>query len=64
MLPAAAVGREPQITAVLDGLRAARVVTLTGPGGCAGHLLFTFIPLGATVWTHWSGYTFGAGAPT
>jgi predicted ATPase/DNA-binding CsgD family transcriptional regulator len=28
------VGRGPQITAVLDGLRAARVVTLTGPGGC------------------------------
>src|SRR6516225_4887762 len=28
------VGREPQIAAVLDGLRSARVVTLTGPGGC------------------------------
>ena len=28
------VGRGPQIAAVLDGLRAARVVTLTGPGGC------------------------------
>jgi len=28
------VGRGPQLTAVLDGLRAARVVTLTGPGGC------------------------------
>jgi predicted ATPase/DNA-binding CsgD family transcriptional regulator len=28
------VGRGPQITAVLDGLRTARVVTLTGPGGC------------------------------
>ncbi len=36
-LPAEAsslVGRGPQIAAVLDGLRAARVVTLTGPGGC------------------------------
>jgi len=28
------VGRRPQIAAVLDGLRTARVVTLTGPGGC------------------------------
>jgi predicted ATPase/DNA-binding CsgD family transcriptional regulator len=28
------VGRGPQLTAVLDGLRTARVVTLTGPGGC------------------------------
>ncbi|MGP0023069.1 MAG: ATP-binding protein, partial [Streptosporangiaceae bacterium] len=28
------VGRGPQIAAVLDGLRASRVVTLTGPGGC------------------------------
>ena len=28
------VGRGPQITAVLEGLRASRVVTLTGPGGC------------------------------
>src|ERR1700761_5648611 len=28
------VGRGPQIAEVLDGLRAARVVTLTGPGGC------------------------------
>jgi predicted ATPase/DNA-binding NarL/FixJ family response regulator len=28
------VGRGPQIAAVLDCLRAARVVTLTGPGGC------------------------------
>ncbi|HEV2258945.1 MAG TPA: LuxR C-terminal-related transcriptional regulator [Streptosporangiaceae bacterium] len=28
------MGRGPQITAILDGLRAARVVTLTGPGGC------------------------------
>jgi predicted ATPase/DNA-binding CsgD family transcriptional regulator len=28
------VGRGPEIAAVLDGLRAARVVTLTGPGGC------------------------------
>ena len=28
------VGRRPQIAAVLDSLRAARVVTLTGPGGC------------------------------
>src|ERR1700744_3466572 len=28
------VGRRPQLAAVLDGLRAARVVTLTGPGGC------------------------------
>ena len=28
------VGRGPQIAAVLGGLRAARVVTLTGPGGC------------------------------
>ena len=28
------VGREPQITAVLDCLAAARLVTLTGPGGC------------------------------
>ena len=28
------VGRGPQITAILDGLRTARVVTLTGPGGC------------------------------
>src|SRR6201986_3027489 len=27
------VGRGPQIAAVLEGLRAARVVTLTGPGG-------------------------------
>src|SRR6201989_794790 len=30
----ALVGRGPQLAAVLDGLRAARVVTLTGPGGC------------------------------
>jgi predicted ATPase/DNA-binding CsgD family transcriptional regulator len=28
------VGRGPQIVAVMDGLRTARVVTLTGPGGC------------------------------
>ena len=28
------VGRGPQLAAVLDGLRATRVVTLTGPGGC------------------------------
>jgi predicted ATPase/DNA-binding CsgD family transcriptional regulator len=28
------VGRGPQIAAVLDRLHAARVVTLTGPGGC------------------------------
>ena len=28
------VGRGPQIAAILDGLRIARVVTLTGPGGC------------------------------
>ena len=28
------VGRGPQLAAVLDGLCAARVVTLTGPGGC------------------------------
>jgi predicted ATPase len=28
------VGRGPQIAAVLDDLRTARVVTLTGPGGC------------------------------
>jgi predicted ATPase/DNA-binding CsgD family transcriptional regulator len=28
------VGRGPQIASVLDGLRTARVVTLTGPGGC------------------------------
>ena len=28
------VGRGPQIAAVLEALRAARVVTLTGPGGC------------------------------
>ena len=28
------VGRGPQLAAVLDSLRAARVVTLTGPGGC------------------------------
>jgi predicted ATPase/DNA-binding CsgD family transcriptional regulator len=28
------VGRGPQIAAVLEGLRASRVVTLTGPGGC------------------------------
>jgi predicted ATPase/DNA-binding CsgD family transcriptional regulator len=28
------VGRGPQIAAVLQGLRTARVVTLTGPGGC------------------------------
>ena len=28
------VGRGPEIAAVLDGLRTARVVTLTGPGGC------------------------------
>src|ERR1700759_1324698 len=28
------VGRGPQVAAVLEGLRAARVVTLTGPGGC------------------------------
>jgi predicted ATPase/DNA-binding CsgD family transcriptional regulator len=28
------VGRGPQIAAILEGLRAARVVTLTGPGGC------------------------------
>jgi len=28
------VGRGPQLAAVLEGLRAARVVTLTGPGGC------------------------------
>ena len=37
MLPAEVsllVGREPQIAAVLQGLRTARVLTLTGPGGC------------------------------
>jgi predicted ATPase/DNA-binding CsgD family transcriptional regulator len=28
------VGRGPQLAAVLDGLRTARMVTLTGPGGC------------------------------
>jgi predicted ATPase/DNA-binding CsgD family transcriptional regulator len=28
------VGRGAQVAAVLDGLRASRVVTLTGPGGC------------------------------
>jgi predicted ATPase/DNA-binding CsgD family transcriptional regulator len=28
------VGRGPQLAAVLDGLRTARVMTLTGPGGC------------------------------
>ena len=28
------VGRGPQLAAVLDGLRASRMVTLTGPGGC------------------------------
>ena len=28
------VGRGPQVAAVLEGLRTARVVTLTGPGGC------------------------------
>src|ERR1700761_709851 len=28
------VGRRPQLAAVLEGLRAPRVVTLTGPGGC------------------------------
>ena len=28
------MGRGPEIAAVLDSLRAARVVTLTGPGGC------------------------------
>ena len=28
------VGRGPQIAAILDSLRAGRVVTLTGPGGC------------------------------
>ena len=28
------VGRGPQIAAVLDALRAVRVLTLTGPGGC------------------------------
>jgi predicted ATPase/DNA-binding CsgD family transcriptional regulator len=28
------VGRGPQIAAILEGLRTARVVTLTGPGGC------------------------------
>jgi len=28
------VGRGSQIAAVLEGLRASRVVTLTGPGGC------------------------------
>ena len=28
------VGRGPQLAAVLDGLRTARVVTLTGAGGC------------------------------
>jgi predicted ATPase/DNA-binding CsgD family transcriptional regulator len=28
------VGRGPQVTAVLDRLRTARVVTLAGPGGC------------------------------
>jgi predicted ATPase/DNA-binding CsgD family transcriptional regulator len=28
------VGRGPQLAAVLDSLRTARVVTLTGPGGC------------------------------
>jgi predicted ATPase/DNA-binding CsgD family transcriptional regulator len=28
------VGRGPQLAAVLDGLQASRIVTLTGPGGC------------------------------
>src|SRR6516164_4693901 len=28
------VGRGPQIAEILEGLRSARVVTLTGPGGC------------------------------
>jgi predicted ATPase len=28
------VGRGPEIAAVLERLRTARVVTLTGPGGC------------------------------
>ena len=28
------MGRGPQIAAVLDALRAVRVLTLTGPGGC------------------------------
>jgi predicted ATPase/DNA-binding CsgD family transcriptional regulator len=28
------VGRGPQIAAILDGLQASRIVTLTGPGGC------------------------------
>ena len=28
------IGREPQIAAMLQGLRTARVLTLTGPGGC------------------------------
>jgi predicted ATPase/DNA-binding CsgD family transcriptional regulator len=28
------VGRGPQVAAILDSLRALRVVTLTGPGGC------------------------------
>jgi predicted ATPase/DNA-binding CsgD family transcriptional regulator len=28
------VGRGPQVAAIVDSLRAARVVTLTGPGGC------------------------------
>jgi predicted ATPase len=28
------VGRGPQVAAILEGLRTARVVTLTGPGGC------------------------------
>ena len=28
------VGRRPQIAAALDDMRASRVVTLTGPGGC------------------------------
>jgi predicted ATPase len=28
------VGRGPQIAAIMEGLRTARVVTLTGPGGC------------------------------
>jgi hypothetical protein len=40
------VGRGTQIFAVLDGLRAYRVVTLTGPGGCGK----TRSPCGRLLW--------------